>query len=423
MFSAQAFQVGGMGGPGGMGCGVVDVGVLGGPVAAGEAAGQIAAADETLQLPRGSVAGVAACTRWAQGLDGGAGVDQLGQQRSRDHATADDDRRLERGRGLLRRSLPLRPLLRLRLVLGRRCRGLILGRLRPGRFGLQGGGVEGGFVGQDVDDHGTGVGFDTCCLAIGVAAVARQPIRAGEHRAERIRAAFPHGAGIVRAHGAADLVEGALQQHGVGAQQPTPQRGGAGLVVRFAHLHVTAAGSIPELPACLRIMLGQHRVDGQVELMIREHTPGGGTVRDRRVDTCDGGAVGDQLGAPGDRRGHPQTQRARIEELGGPGQTFIQCFGQAHLRGGAPVADPRRTRHLGGRGIPVIARPHRPVVVRVVGAALHQFSDRRQPVRRPRSFGACPTSDRRDDGGVINVGEHSTIRQIIEHVFEYRFDL
>jgi hypothetical protein len=57
MFSAQAFDVAGMGQPArAVGCGVVEVAAFGGAVAAGEAAGEVSVSHEPRQFGRGSVA-------------------------------------------------------------------------------------------------------------------------------------------------------------------------------------------------------------------------------------------------------------------------------------------------------------------------------------------------------------------------------
>ena len=91
-----------MGGSGGPGVAVVEVGADGGAVAAGDAAGQVAAADEFVLGGGGPVAGV---ERQRSGVDdyagGGAAGEDLGQQCRGQHCSAqpEDHRRTRRGGG------------------------------------------------------------------------------------------------------------------------------------------------------------------------------------------------------------------------------------------------------------------------------------------------------------------------------------
>ncbi|OBK82130.1 hypothetical protein A5649_09750 [Mycolicibacter heraklionensis] len=271
MFSAEAAQVGWVGGAMRVGHGVVDVAVGGGLVAAGESAGEVAGPDEGGQRCRGPVVRFGRQVgRVPQRFDGGAVVDELGQQRCGYGAAADD--------------VPGR--CRTRLGCRRGCRTGRLAGLVGGAGAEPGVGrvVQGGLLGEDVDGDVGRAGVGAGSRAVGVAAGAGQGLGSGGQGAEGVGAALGQGAGIVVADGVGQLGQAPVECGGIGGKQSAPQAGGAVFAVAGVDDNFAAAGVALLAPHGVGVVPVDQGVDGRRGLGRRQRPQTGGDRGERGVD-------------------------------------------------------------------------------------------------------------------------------------------
>ena len=361
---------------------MIDIAQLGRHVTAGEPAEHVTAADEPLQRSRWPVLLLGFFARRTQWHQFGAITDQLRQQWGGNHIT-----------GVHHRGRPSHspsPIPR-----------------RADRGVQTSGGISNSsLVGDDVNDHAA----DQC--GTGRIGTPRRPALAGdtvcpsEHRGHRLRATLPNRARILSTHRPRNRGEFAFDQFGMRRIQPTPHRSGPGVIIRFGELDIHPPLGLLEPLLGLRIVLFDQRVDGLLNLRLRQQSPPRSSQRDTGVDGRHRIGVNHQMGAPRDRRDQPRLDPSRHERRVDLRQPFPQRLGQIHLRGRPTRAQVQRRSHLSGGGVPAITRPQPPRIIRVVyGAAtpFDQLGDRRQPPSRTGSLGTRPTLDRAHYGAVIGL--------------------
>ena len=280
-----------------------------------------------------------------------------------------------------------------------------------------------GLVGHDMDDHRVLQRCDGGDAAVGLTALAGDPVGACEHRAHRFGAALSDGARVGLAYRASHGGEPPLDEFGMSDQQPTPHRSGSAGVVGLAELHVHSACCLSEpLPRPWVVGI-HHHIDQRLDSAVRQRTPRLRGVGDLGVDGRHLRCADDTVRPPRDRRHQPRPDATRQEQGIDLGEPLAQGLRQIHLRGRPPGADPQRRGDLRRRGIPRVTHPPRTLVDHV-GISLvdratpgHQLADRRQsPCRRSR-FAMRPAADRADHHRIISGGKDLRI-STIEHTFD-----
>ena len=402
MFSALALQIGGVGGSDRPGGGVVEVAEFGGDVAVWKPACQIAGPDELGESLRRSVPRLRLVQRTPKMPHRRARADQLSQQWPGNHAATENDRTRRRSRGFGLR-LRRRKIEKVHVAGDRSTLGLS-GQVRI-RLSLQRGAFR-----QNVNHHRTRGPTGRRSLAGRRTAEARQLLAARRERAQRIGAALGQGTRIVLADTARHLHQPPFQDRCVGRVEPSPHRRGAGGVVAAADLDVAVAREGPDAPQSPRIETVHPHIDRLLQFAVGQWSPGARVIGDSSVDSGKGLLVLHEFGAPDDGGHDAIAEHAVGEQRGDLRQPAVQRHAEMHLAGGPSLAESQRRCHFGGRGIPRVAGPQRPVVI--PAAAAGQFGDRRQSTRGSRGLGAGPLLDRGDDGRVVGGSQTR-----IEHVF------
>lgn len=281
-----------MGGTGGPGHGVVDIGVPGRDVAAGEAAGEIAAADEF-----GELGG-----REAALLHGdGTGVDLA-------HSGVFDGGREGFG-------------------------------VDPLEAVRQGG--RAGTVGDEVHHQcrggcGTGDG-ERLGGAVGLSAPTRQGFP-GEHGEECVRAPGVFGPRVGATHAAGHGVQDGIHRGQCGDVDTTPDLGGA-----------VAIGAPPDLAVTTDLFADAHRlgilrgddgVDPCLDLRFGQPCPFRGSLGQPIIDTFQHVPIDDQLGAGHDGCEHAVVQPSALRGAEDPWELRVESDCHLDLSGGPTAAHP-----------------------------------------------------------------------------------
>jgi hypothetical protein len=349
-----------------IGLGVVNVARHRGFVAAGPAAGQIAAADEPRQSGRRAV------VRFCDKVFGDA----------------------DRAQGGPRRQLgdPLG---------GQHTAGQIAG--------LGAGALDGGGLGQHVDNDLAAGGFGSGCRALIGSAGARHRDRTGGQRAQRIGAALRRGARIVRAHRGRELVEFRVEGRRVGGAHTAPDLGHP--VLAGLDLDMAVEVALTRHPHRFGIQLDHQPVDQLGDLLPRELVPLRRRAGQLRVDLGQHGRVGDQVGAK-DRRGdNAKVHRAGHKHLSQLREALHKRGSVAHLRGRPPAADAQFGTNFGGDGLPVIDAPEVVLAGHALHAALGKPAHRQQLTRKPRPLSSL---------GLTHQLEQLRVTTSSEHIFDHR---